>query len=61
MGKTKKQPNLQEQNQKKAIKMVEELLSRLKKHELLVDEQGWWQAGSPERYTFRVTATINQN
>lgn len=58
---TRKQPNLQAEQQKKAIKMVEELLRRLKRNELIVEEQGWWQAGSPDRYSFRVTATINQN
>lgn len=50
-----------EKKQKEAIKMVKELLRRLERRELIVEEHGWWLAGSPERYTFRVTATTNQN
>jgi P2-related tail formation protein len=51
----------QNKQQEKAIQMVTELLKRLKRRQLIVEEQGWWQAGSPERFTFRVTATTENN
>lgn len=53
--------SLQDQQQEEAIKLAQELLAKLKRHELLAEECGWWQAGHSDRFTFRFTVNSNNN
>lgn len=58
--KSKSKVGYQKQQHKKAIQMVEELLHKMKKGELITEEHGWWQAGQDGRFTFRVTVNTRE-